>query len=68
MRSQIRNIYVNRTQIRAVVGIRLFDSSKLSRTGPKASGPITLFRYTEKTVVSTNTAAIGGNAALLTSN
>lgn len=67
-RSRIGNIYVNRNQIGAVVGVQPFGGSGLSGTGPKAGGPITLFRYAEEKVVSTNTAAIGGNAALLTSN
>ena len=40
----------------------------LSGTGPKAGGPITLYRFAEERVVSINTAAAGGNAALLASD
>ena len=36
--------------------------------GPKAGGPITLYRFAEERVVSVNTAAAGGNAALLASD
>ena len=37
----------------------------LSGTGPKAGGPITLYRFAEERVLSVNTTAAGGNAALL---
>jgi RHH-type proline utilization regulon transcriptional repressor/proline dehydrogenase/delta 1-pyrroline-5-carboxylate dehydrogenase len=37
----------------------------LSGTGPKAGGPATLLRFATELVVSVNTAAAGGNAALL---
>ncbi|HMV20549.1 MAG TPA: bifunctional proline dehydrogenase/L-glutamate gamma-semialdehyde dehydrogenase PutA [Rhodocyclaceae bacterium] len=36
------NIYVNRNQIGAVVGVQPFGGEGLSGTGPKAGGPITL--------------------------
>jgi RHH-type proline utilization regulon transcriptional repressor/proline dehydrogenase/delta 1-pyrroline-5-carboxylate dehydrogenase len=58
------NAYVNRNQIGAVVGVQPFGGRGLSGTGPKAGGPITLFRFAEERVVSVNTAAAGGNAAL----
>ena len=51
--------------IGAVVGVQPFGGRGLSGTGPKAGGPITLFRFAEERVVSVNTAAAGGNAALL---
>jgi RHH-type proline utilization regulon transcriptional repressor/proline dehydrogenase/delta 1-pyrroline-5-carboxylate dehydrogenase len=67
-RLRIGNSYVNRNQIGAVVGVQPFGGRGLSGTGPKAGGPITLFRFAEERVVSINTAAAGGNAALLASD
>ncbi len=64
-RMRVGNAYVNRNQIGAVVGVQPFGGRGLSGTGPKAGGPITLFRFAEERVVSINTAAAGGNAALL---
>ena len=66
-RLRIGNTYVNRNQIGAVVGVQPFGGRGLSGTGPKAGGPITLYRYAEERVVSINTAAAGGNAVLLAS-
>ena len=67
-RLRISNTYVNRNQIGAVVGVQPFGGRGLSGTGPKAGGPITLFRFAEERVVSVNTAAAGGNVALLASD
>jgi RHH-type transcriptional regulator, proline utilization regulon repressor / proline dehydrogenase / delta 1-pyrroline-5-carboxylate dehydrogenase len=67
-RLRIGNTYVNRNQIGAVVGVQPFGGRGLSGTGPKAGGPITLYRYAEERVVSINTAAAGGNAVLLASD
>ena len=39
------NIYVNRNQIGAVVGIQSFGGHGLSGTGPKAGGPFYLNRF-----------------------
>jgi RHH-type transcriptional regulator, proline utilization regulon repressor / proline dehydrogenase / delta 1-pyrroline-5-carboxylate dehydrogenase len=64
-RLRVGNAYVNRNQIGAVVGVQPFGGRGLSGTGPKAGGPITLYRFAEERVVSVNTAAAGGNAALL---
>ena len=66
-RLRIGNTYVNRNQIGAVVGVQPFGGRGLSGTGPKAGGPITLYRFAEERVISINTAAAGGNAALLAS-
>jgi RHH-type proline utilization regulon transcriptional repressor/proline dehydrogenase/delta 1-pyrroline-5-carboxylate dehydrogenase len=60
------NVYVNRNMIGAVVGTQPFGGSGLSGTGPKAGGPYYLKRFAAEQVVSTNTAAAGGNASLLT--
>ena len=59
------NIYVNRNQIGAVVGSQPFGGEGLSGTGPKAGGPDYLRRFAVERVVTVNTAASGGNAALL---
>jgi RHH-type proline utilization regulon transcriptional repressor/proline dehydrogenase/delta 1-pyrroline-5-carboxylate dehydrogenase len=59
------NVYVNRSMIGAVVGTQPFGGSGLSGTGPKAGGPNYLRRFTFEQVVTVNTAASGGNAALL---
>jgi RHH-type proline utilization regulon transcriptional repressor/proline dehydrogenase/delta 1-pyrroline-5-carboxylate dehydrogenase len=60
------NVYVNRSMIGAVVGTQPFGGSGLSGTGPKAGGPNYVRRFALEQVVSINTAAAGGNAALLT--
>jgi RHH-type proline utilization regulon transcriptional repressor/proline dehydrogenase/delta 1-pyrroline-5-carboxylate dehydrogenase len=62
------NIYVNRNMIGAVVGSQPFGGSGLSGTGPKAGGPNYLHRFAREQVVTVNTAASGGNAALLSEN
>jgi RHH-type proline utilization regulon transcriptional repressor/proline dehydrogenase/delta 1-pyrroline-5-carboxylate dehydrogenase len=67
-RLRIGNSYVNRNQVGAVVGVQPFGGRGLSGTGPKAGSPITLYRFAEERVVSVNTAAAGGNAALLASD
>jgi RHH-type proline utilization regulon transcriptional repressor/proline dehydrogenase/delta 1-pyrroline-5-carboxylate dehydrogenase len=59
------NIYVNRNMIGAVVGVQPFGGSGLSGTGPKAGGPDYLRRFGIEQTVTINTAAAGGNAALL---
>jgi RHH-type proline utilization regulon transcriptional repressor/proline dehydrogenase/delta 1-pyrroline-5-carboxylate dehydrogenase len=59
------NVYVNRNMIGAVVGSQPFGGSHLSGTGPKAGGPNYLHRFALEQVVTVNTAASGGNAALL---
>jgi RHH-type proline utilization regulon transcriptional repressor/proline dehydrogenase/delta 1-pyrroline-5-carboxylate dehydrogenase len=64
-RLAVGNTYVNRAQIGAVPGVQPFGGHGLSGTGPKAGGPLSLLRFVTERVVSTNTAAAGGNAALL---
>ncbi|PSJ16009.1 bifunctional proline dehydrogenase/L-glutamate gamma-semialdehyde dehydrogenase PutA [Nitrosomonas supralitoralis] len=59
------NVYVNRNIIGAVVGSQPFGGEGLSGTGPKAGGPHYLQRFATERVVTVNTAAIGGNAALM---
>jgi RHH-type proline utilization regulon transcriptional repressor/proline dehydrogenase/delta 1-pyrroline-5-carboxylate dehydrogenase len=43
---RVGNIYVNRNQIGAVVGVQPFGGEGLSGTGPKAGGPHYLARFT----------------------
>ncbi len=59
------NVYVNRNMIGAVVGVQPFGGVGLSGTGPKAGGPHYLARFATEQTVTINTAAAGGNAALL---
>ena len=65
-RLQVGNIYVNRNMIGAVVGVQPFGGHGLSGTGPKAGGPHYLPRFATEQTVTINTAAAGGNAALMT--
>jgi RHH-type proline utilization regulon transcriptional repressor/proline dehydrogenase/delta 1-pyrroline-5-carboxylate dehydrogenase len=64
-RLSVGNVYVNRNMIGAVVGVQPFGGSGLSGTGPKAGGPDYLRRFAIEQTISVNTAAAGGNAALL---
>jgi len=64
-RARVGNIYVNRNMIGAVVGMQPFGGEGLSGTGPKAGGPHYLARFAVERTLSVNTAAAGGNAALL---
>jgi len=59
------NVYVNRNMIGAVGGVQPFGGHGLSGTGPKAGGPHYLLRFATEQVVTINTAAAGGNAALI---
>jgi RHH-type proline utilization regulon transcriptional repressor/proline dehydrogenase/delta 1-pyrroline-5-carboxylate dehydrogenase len=64
-RIQAGNRYVNRNMIGAVVGVQPFGGEKLSGTGPKAGGPHYMLRFATERTLTINTAAVGGNAALL---
>jgi len=64
-RARVGNLYVNRNMIGAVVGVQPFGGEGLSGTGPKAGGPHYLFRFAVERTLSINTAAAGGNVALL---
>ena len=63
--ARVGNLYVNRNQIGAVVGVQPFGGCGLSGTGPKAGGPSYLLRFANERTTSTNTTAVGGNASLL---
>jgi RHH-type proline utilization regulon transcriptional repressor/proline dehydrogenase/delta 1-pyrroline-5-carboxylate dehydrogenase len=64
-RLAVGNVYVNRNMIGAVVGVQPFGGHGLSGTGPKAGGPHYLARFATEQTVTVNTAAAGGNAALM---
>jgi RHH-type transcriptional regulator, proline utilization regulon repressor / proline dehydrogenase / delta 1-pyrroline-5-carboxylate dehydrogenase len=64
-RLAVGNVYVNRNMIGAVVGTQPFGGVGLSGTGPKAGGPNYLRRFALERSVTVNTAAVGGNATLL---
>ena len=63
--ARVGNFYVNRNQIGAVVGVQPFGGEGLSGTGPKAGGPHYLHRFAVERVMSQDTTASGGNAALM---
>jgi RHH-type proline utilization regulon transcriptional repressor/proline dehydrogenase/delta 1-pyrroline-5-carboxylate dehydrogenase len=63
--ARVGNVYVNRSMIGAVVGVQPFGGEGLSGTGPKAGGPNYLARFCVEQTVTINTAAAGGNVALL---
>jgi RHH-type proline utilization regulon transcriptional repressor/proline dehydrogenase/delta 1-pyrroline-5-carboxylate dehydrogenase len=64
-RVHVGNVYVNRNQIGAVVGVQPFGGEGLSGTGPKAGGPHYLARFALERTYTVNTTAAGGNASLL---
>ena len=64
-RARVGNLYINRNQIGAVVGVQPFGGMGLSGTGPKAGGPHYLPRFAIERVRTTDLTAGGGDAALL---
>jgi RHH-type proline utilization regulon transcriptional repressor/proline dehydrogenase/delta 1-pyrroline-5-carboxylate dehydrogenase len=63
--AHIGNVYINRNQIGAVVGVQPFGGEGLSGTGPKAGGPHYLYRFCTEQTVTINTTAAGGNVQLM---
>jgi RHH-type proline utilization regulon transcriptional repressor/proline dehydrogenase/delta 1-pyrroline-5-carboxylate dehydrogenase len=63
--ARVGNLYVNRNQIGAVVGVQPFGGEGLSGTGPKAGGPNYVARFATERVRSTDITATGGNVQLL---
>ncbi len=49
--AKVGNLYINRNQIGAVVGVQPFGGEGLSGTGPKAGGPLYLLRLSQKEAV-----------------
>ena len=66
--ARVGNVYVNRNMVGAVVGVQPFGGEGLSGTGPKAGGPHYLLRFCGEQTLTINTAAAGGNAALLSAD
>ncbi|HET7370847.1 MAG TPA: bifunctional proline dehydrogenase/L-glutamate gamma-semialdehyde dehydrogenase PutA, partial [Gammaproteobacteria bacterium] len=64
-RVRVGNAYINRNMVGAVVGVQPFGGQGLSGTGPKAGGPHYLLRFATERTLTINTAALGGNATLL---
>jgi RHH-type proline utilization regulon transcriptional repressor/proline dehydrogenase/delta 1-pyrroline-5-carboxylate dehydrogenase len=58
-RVKVGNLYVNRNQIGAVVGVQPFGGEGLSGTGPKAGGPSYLEAFAVERVRSTDLTAAG---------
>jgi RHH-type proline utilization regulon transcriptional repressor/proline dehydrogenase/delta 1-pyrroline-5-carboxylate dehydrogenase len=65
-RVHVGNVYINRNQVGAVVGVQPFGGEGLSGTGPKAGGPHYLPRMAREVSVSEDTTASGGNTSLMT--
>ncbi len=63
--ANVGNVYINRNQVGAVVGVNPFGGRGLSGTGPKAGGPNYLLRFATEKTITNNVAAIGGNIELL---
>ena len=63
--AHVGNLYINRNQIGAVVGVQPFGGDGLSGTGPKAGGPNYLTRFATERVRTTDITATGGNVQLL---
>lgn len=61
----VGNVYINRNQIGAVVGVQPFGGRGMSGTGPKAGGPHYLTRFITEKTRTDNITAVGGNATLL---
>jgi len=65
-RVQAGNVYINRNQIGAVVGVQPFGGEGSSGTGPKAGGPYYIHRMAKEKSISEDTTASGGNTSLMT--
>ncbi len=63
--ARVGNLYVNRNQIGAVVGVQPFGGEGLSGTGPKAGGPHYARPLCAERVRTTDITATGGNLQLL---
>lgn len=46
-RAEVGNLYINRNIVGAVVGVQPFGGEGLSGTGPKAGGPLYMYRLME---------------------
>src|SRR5262249_39750280 len=64
-RARVGNLYINRNQIGAVVGVQPFGGEGLSGTGPKSGGPNYVARFATERVRTRDITATGGNVDLL---
>jgi RHH-type proline utilization regulon transcriptional repressor/proline dehydrogenase/delta 1-pyrroline-5-carboxylate dehydrogenase len=64
-RARVGNVYINRNQIGAVVGVQPFGGEELSGTGPKAGGPHYLARFAVERALSVDVTALGGDPSLM---
>lgn len=60
--AQVGNLYVNRNMVGAVVGVQPFGGEGLSGTGPKAGGPLYLYRLLAQRPASTLVEPFGAQA------
>jgi RHH-type proline utilization regulon transcriptional repressor/proline dehydrogenase/delta 1-pyrroline-5-carboxylate dehydrogenase len=60
------NVYVNRNMIGAVVGVQPFGGPRSVGHWPEGGRAVLLHRFATEQTVTINTAAVGGNASLLT--
>ena len=66
--AHLGNVYINRNQIGAVVGVQPFGGEGLSGTGPKAGGPhylYHLYRFCVEQTIKVNTAAAAGGCGFV---
>ena len=63
--ARVGNLYVNRNMVGAVVGVQPFGGEGLSGTGPKAGGPLYLYRLLSKRPDEMLAHALDRDAALL---
>lgn len=61
--AHVGNVYVNRNMVGAVVGVQAFGGEGLSGTGPKAGGPLYLYRLLAQRLNDVLTSALGAAEA-----
>lgn len=64
-KTNVGNTYINRNVVGAVVGVQPFGGQGLSGTGPKAGGPLYVYRFASEKTLTTNLVATGGDVSLL---
>jgi RHH-type transcriptional regulator, proline utilization regulon repressor / proline dehydrogenase / delta 1-pyrroline-5-carboxylate dehydrogenase len=61
--ARVGNVYVNRNMVGAVVGVQPFGGEGLSGTGPKAGGPLYLYRLLAQRPEAALTRSLAGEGA-----
>ncbi|WP_269913895.1 trifunctional transcriptional regulator/proline dehydrogenase/L-glutamate gamma-semialdehyde dehydrogenase [Acinetobacter sp. HY1485] len=64
--SEVGNLYVNRNIVGAVVGVQPFGGEGLSGTGPKAGGPLYIYRLTQSGTFKTSMNLFGTKRKITT--